>query len=59
MRVRLDQALVDRGLCDSREKAKRAVMAGVVRVKGTDLTALRDRKLTRDDVRKRVEIKRY
>jgi 23S rRNA (cytidine1920-2'-O)/16S rRNA (cytidine1409-2'-O)-methyltransferase len=29
---RLDQALVDRHLCDSREKAKRAVMAGLVRV---------------------------
>ena len=29
---RLDQALVERGLCESREKAKRAVMAGVVRV---------------------------
>ena len=29
--VRLDQALVDRGLCDSREKAKRAVLAGQVR----------------------------
>ncbi len=29
---RLDQALVERGLCDSREKAKRAVMAGRVRI---------------------------
>jgi 23S rRNA (cytidine1920-2'-O)/16S rRNA (cytidine1409-2'-O)-methyltransferase len=29
-KVRLDQALVDRGLCESREKAKRAVMAGKV-----------------------------
>jgi 23S rRNA (cytidine1920-2'-O)/16S rRNA (cytidine1409-2'-O)-methyltransferase len=28
----LDQALVDRGLCDSREKARRAVLAGTVRV---------------------------
>ena len=28
----MDQALVDRGLCESREKAKRAVMAGCVRV---------------------------
>ena len=27
---RLDQALVDRGICESREKAKRAVMAGRV-----------------------------
>jgi len=31
---RLDQELVDRGLCESREKAKRAVMAGIVRVNG-------------------------
>ena len=30
----MDQALVERGLCDSREKAKRAVMAGQVRVNG-------------------------
>lgn len=30
--VRLDQALVDRGLCDSREKAKKAILAGLVRV---------------------------
>ncbi|MEQ2007695.1 MAG: TlyA family RNA methyltransferase [Limisphaerales bacterium] len=34
MNSRLDQALVARGLCESREKAKRAVMAGVVRVNG-------------------------
>lgn len=32
--IRLDQALVERGLCESREKAKRAVMAGQVRVNG-------------------------
>jgi 23S rRNA (cytidine1920-2'-O)/16S rRNA (cytidine1409-2'-O)-methyltransferase len=30
----LDQVLVERGLCESREKAKRAVMAGQVRVNG-------------------------
>src|SRR5689334_7960571 len=30
--LRLDQALVDRELCDSREKAKRAILAGQVRV---------------------------
>lgn len=29
---RLDQALVERGLCESREKARRAVMAGRVKV---------------------------
>ncbi len=31
---RLDQMLVERGLCDSREKAKRAVMAGTVKING-------------------------
>jgi 23S rRNA (cytidine1920-2'-O)/16S rRNA (cytidine1409-2'-O)-methyltransferase len=30
--TRLDQALVERGLCDSREKAKRAILAGQARV---------------------------
>ena len=30
--TRLDQALVERGLCESREEAKRAVLAGHVRV---------------------------
>ena len=32
--TRLDQALVERGLCESREKAKRAVMAGQVTING-------------------------
>jgi 23S rRNA (cytidine1920-2'-O)/16S rRNA (cytidine1409-2'-O)-methyltransferase len=30
--IRLDQALVERGLCDSREKARRAILAGQVRI---------------------------
>jgi 23S rRNA (cytidine1920-2'-O)/16S rRNA (cytidine1409-2'-O)-methyltransferase len=30
--IRLDQALVERGLCESREKAKRLVLAGQVRI---------------------------
>lgn len=30
--TRLDQVLVERGLCESREKAKRAIMAGLVNV---------------------------
>jgi 23S rRNA (cytidine1920-2'-O)/16S rRNA (cytidine1409-2'-O)-methyltransferase len=30
--TRLDQALVDRGLCESRERAKRAIIAGQVRI---------------------------
>ena len=33
-RARLDQALVERGLCPSREKAKRAILAGQARVSG-------------------------
>ncbi len=33
-RARLDQALVERGLCPSREKAQRAILAGLVRVAG-------------------------
>ncbi len=32
--LRLDQALVERGLCDSREKAKRAILAGQVNING-------------------------
>lgn len=30
--LRLDQAMVERGLCESREKAKRAILAGQVRI---------------------------
>jgi 23S rRNA (cytidine1920-2'-O)/16S rRNA (cytidine1409-2'-O)-methyltransferase len=30
--IRLDQSLVERGLCESRERAKRAILAGQVRV---------------------------
>src|SRR5262245_9893826 len=30
--LRLDQAVVERGLCESREKAKRTILAGAVRV---------------------------
>mgnify|MGYP001555725272 CR=1 FL=1 len=32
--TRLDQALVERALCDSREKAKRFILAGQVRING-------------------------
>lgn len=31
---RVDQELVERGLCDSREKAKRSILAGQVRING-------------------------
>lgn len=34
MTERLDQALVSRGLCESREKAQRAILAGAVRING-------------------------
>ena len=34
VKVRIDQALVDRGLCESRTQAARAVMAGQVRING-------------------------
>jgi len=34
MRARLDTVLVDRGLAESREKAKRLILAGAVRVNG-------------------------
>jgi 23S rRNA (cytidine1920-2'-O)/16S rRNA (cytidine1409-2'-O)-methyltransferase len=34
VRTRLDQALVERGLCETRERAKRAIMAGEVRING-------------------------
>ncbi|HXT39490.1 MAG TPA: S4 domain-containing protein, partial [Candidatus Angelobacter sp.] len=46
---RLDQALVERGLCESREQAKRAVMAGRVRInartaqKPSDAVTAKDR----------------
>jgi len=32
--TRLDQAIVERGLCNSREKAKRLILAGQVRING-------------------------
>lgn len=32
MKIRIDQLLVARGLCESREKAQRAIMAGEVRI---------------------------
>jgi 23S rRNA (cytidine1920-2'-O)/16S rRNA (cytidine1409-2'-O)-methyltransferase len=34
MKIRVDQALVDRGFCSSREKAKRAILAGIVKING-------------------------
>ena len=34
MKERLDVILVNKGLCDSRDKAKRTIMAGLVLVEG-------------------------
>jgi len=34
-------------------------MSIVLRIKGTDLNALRERRLSRDEARTRVEMKRY
>lgn len=34
MKTRIDQALVDRGLCESRSQAQRSIMAGQVRING-------------------------
>ena len=34
VRTRIDQALVDRGLCESRSQAQRLIMAGSVRING-------------------------
>ena len=34
VRTRIDQALVDRGLCESRSQAQRLIMAGQVRING-------------------------
>lgn len=47
---RLDQALVERGLCDSREKAKRAIMAGQVRINGHTAQKPSDSVKTNDEV---------
>lgn len=48
--IRVDQALVERGLCDSREKAKRAVMAGQVLVNGQPARKPSDAVNTGDDL---------
>jgi len=49
---RLDEALVGRGLCESRERAKRAVLAGRVRVNGQPARKASDRVRAED----RIEI---
>ena len=49
-RLRLDQALVERGLCSTREKAKRAIMAGEVRVNDQDAHKSSEMVSPRDEV---------
>ena len=48
--ARLDLALVERGLCESREKAKRAVMAGQALVNGPRATKASDKVKPSDEV---------
>ena len=48
--IRVDQALVERGVCDSREKAKRAVMAGQVLVNGQPARKPSDAVKTEDEL---------
>ena len=48
--TRLDQALVERGLCDSREHAKRSILAGQVRVNGQTARKASDRVEPADEI---------
>ena len=50
MKQRLDQALVERGLCASREKAQRAIMAGQVVVNQQPARKSGDRVLPEDEI---------
>ncbi len=48
--IRLDQALVERGLCPSRERAKRSILAGQVRVNGQMAQKASDPVRTEDEI---------
>lgn len=48
--TRLDQALVERALCDSRERAKRAILAGQVRVNGHPASKASDAVRASDEI---------
>ena len=48
--TRLDQALVERALCDSRERAKRLILAGSVRINGQTAHKPSDRVKPGDEV---------
>ena len=49
-RLRADQALVERGLCESREKARRAILAGQARCNGRRVEKPSDAILATDDL---------
>jgi 23S rRNA (cytidine1920-2'-O)/16S rRNA (cytidine1409-2'-O)-methyltransferase len=48
--TRLDQALVERALCDSRERAKRLIIAGQIRVNGHPAKKASDRVKPADEI---------
>ena len=48
--TRLDQVLVERSLCDSREKAKRLILAGQIRVNGHPARKASDRVKPADEI---------
>jgi 23S rRNA (cytidine1920-2'-O)/16S rRNA (cytidine1409-2'-O)-methyltransferase len=48
--TRLDQALVERGLCDSREQAKRLILAGKIRVNGHPARKASDSAKSTDEI---------
>jgi 23S rRNA (cytidine1920-2'-O)/16S rRNA (cytidine1409-2'-O)-methyltransferase len=48
--TRLDQALVERALCDSRERAQRLILAGVVRLNGQTARKPSDRVKPGDEI---------
>lgn len=58
MKERLDQALVKRGLFESREKAQRAIMAGIIRVNSQPAAKASD-KVAPEDVLEATEAEKY
>src|SRR2546423_1216700 len=58
MTERLDQALVARNLCASREKAQRAILAGQVRINGQPAKKASD-KVRAEDILEMTEPEKY
>jgi 23S rRNA (cytidine1920-2'-O)/16S rRNA (cytidine1409-2'-O)-methyltransferase len=56
--MRLDQQLLERGLCESREKAQRAILAGQVRING-QMSDKPGRKVKPDDTLELLAGERY